>query len=420
MRARGQKAYTVNHDFRARVLPTRVLGLSCTLLIATMPSISVGSGTLSPYVAEEVEHNTNIFDVPNNSVLPAGYGNSLGDTFFQTRAGVDGVYLLDQQRFFGTAEFRRLEYDRFTSLDHNEYLFDGGLKYKLTQAMDGTLEYRHEQRMVQFQDLVAATTLILETENTANASLNVNITPEWRVESHFKDHLLDSPRSDVPQLSLHEDSVHEGLRYVGVSNLSAGIDAEYLSGIYRHDPLALSPKYHQTSIYGAATYAVSGLTNFSGDLGYTSRSDPTNSGTTGNTSGITGDFTYRHNLSGKTTMDLGLRRGLSTYLTTGGNEIDSTASAGLTYQVTFKIGLTARYEYTISKFADQDQAGGGVFQRTDHFQIANVQATYQALHWLLIRPYARYQKRTSNTIFNTFNGNAVGIEFIARPPNPIG
>lgn len=375
--------------------------------------VAVAGGTLTPYAAEDLEHNSNIFDLQTNQPGLGYPSGSLADTFLESRAGVDGVYMLDQQRFFGTAEFRRYDYNKFTDLNHNEYLFDGGLKYKVAQIADGTVEYRHEQRMVQFQDLTAATYLILETENTANASFNVNFTPEWRLESKARDHLLDSPRSNVPQLSLHEDSIREGLRYLGVSNLSAGVDVEYLKGQYRHDSLALNPNYHQTSEYLAANYLVSGLTSFNGALGYTSRTDPTNFGTNGAGSGVTGNLGYRHAVSGKTTLNLGLSRNVGTYLTDGGTEIDTTASAGVTFQATYKIRLRASYDYTDSKFPNTP-FGFGTVERTDHFQTANLEATYQVLHWLSIRPYFRYQTRHSNLAINSFNGNAVGIELLAK------
>jgi hypothetical protein len=386
---------------------------ACTWIAGGTLSVALAGGTLTPYAAEDVEHNSNIFDLQTNQPTPGYPSGSLADTQFETRAGIDGVYMLDAQRFFATAEFRRYDYDKFTELDHNEYLFDGGLKYQVEQIIDGTFEYRHEQRMVQFQELIDATELIIETENTANASLNVDFTPEWRLESRVRDHLLDSPRSDVPQLSLHEDAIHEGLRYIGVSNLSAGVDVEYLQGQYRHDPLALDPNYHQTSEYLAANYLVSGLTTFNGALGYTSRTDPTNSGTTGAGSGVTGNLGYKHALSGKTTLNLALKREVSTYLTTGGSEIDSTASLGATYQATYKIRLRFSYDYTISKFPDTP-IGVDAVERTDHFQTANFEASYQVLHWLSIRPYARYQTRHSNIPLDTFNSNVVGIELLAK------
>lgn len=413
MCARVNKATTVNDSSRLRVTAPATWLVTCAFIAIASPLASRAGGTLTPYAAVDLEHNSNIFDLQTNQPTMGNLSGARADTFLQSRAGVDGVYLLDQQRFFGTAEFRHFDYNKFSSLNHNENLFDGGLKYKALQIIDGTVEYRHEQRMVQFQDLIAATYLILETENTANASLNVNVTPEWRLESRGRDHVLDSPRSNVPQLSLREDSIHEGLRYLGVSNLSAGIDVEYLSGRYRHDPLALDPRYHQTSEYLAANYLVSGLTSFNGALGYTSRTDPTNSGTTGAGSGVTGNIGYRHSVSGKTTVNLGLRRELSTYLTTGGSEIDTSALAGVTFQATYKIRLRASYQYTNSKFPNA-AAGFGAVERTDHFQTVNVDASYQVLHWLSIRPYVRYQTRHSNIPFDSFNSNAVGIELLAK------
>jgi hypothetical protein len=375
---------------------------------------AVADGTLTPYAAEDIEYNTNVFDIPSGSAAPLGkHGPTYADTFFEERAGVEGTYLIDQERFFGTAEFRRFDYQDLTELSHNEELFDGGLKWKLSRLLDGTVEYRHEQRMVQFQDVTASTSLILETENTANLAFNVNVTPEWRLETAAKDHVLDSPRNDVPGLSLHEDSVREGLRYLGVTNLSAGVDAGYLEGKYRNDPLALTPNYHQFSANLAAAYTVSGLTNFNGTLGYTKRVDPTNAGL----SGITGSLGYLHSLSGKTSLSVLVNRELSTYLTTGGNEIDTTASTSLNWQVTYKIGLKAGYGYTLSKYPENPD-GALFIERTDHFQTANVEATYQVLHWLSIRPYARYQTRHSNVPLNSFNSNMVGVELLVKQFRP--
>jgi hypothetical protein len=111
-----------------------------------------------------------------------------------------------------------------------------------------------------------------------------------------------------------------------------------------------------------------------------------------------------------------LRREISTYLTTGGSEIDTTGSVGLTYQLTYKIRIRASYEYTNSKFPDTPVGAVGLdaLERTDHFQTANLEATYQVLHWLSIRPYVRYQTRHSNIPLDSFNSNAVGIELLAK------
>ena len=395
-------------------MATRYKRWFCLVWMTGAPMLALADGVVTPYAAEAVEHNTNVFDLPKNGPEPVGKdGPTFADTFLESRAGVEGSYLIDQQKFFGTAEFRHFIYDKFTVLNHNEELFDGGLKWKFGGAVDGQLEYKHEQRMVQFQDVAASTQLILETENDATASINVNVNPEWRVESLARDSNLASPRSDVPGLSLHEDSIREGLKYLGVANLSAGVEAEYLDGRYNDDPLALNPNYHQVGAAFAATYIISGLTNFTGNLGYTRRTDPTNSGL----SGITGSIGYQHSLTGKTTINFQLSRALNTYVTTGGNEIDTSAAVTLNWQATYKMLVRAGVSYTDSKFP-QAPDGAAYIERVDHFQTANVDVTYQALHWLSIRPYVRYQTRHSNDQIYGFTGNIIGVELIAKPFRP--
>ena len=56
-------------------------------------------GVLTPYAAEDIEHNTNVFDLPKSGGAPVGKnGPTFADTFFDTRAGVEGTYLLDEQK----------------------------------------------------------------------------------------------------------------------------------------------------------------------------------------------------------------------------------------------------------------------------------------------------------------------------------
>ncbi|MDB6084124.1 MAG: hypothetical protein JWN43_2005 [Gammaproteobacteria bacterium] len=382
------------------------------LLIGVWPLACEAQLSVMPHAAVDVEHNSNIFDLSSHGAAPVGKnGPTFGDTTVEARAGFDGTYLLGQQTFFGIGEYRRFEYKNFTSLSHNEETLNAGLIWKLERLLDGKVDYLHEQRMVQFMDLAASTNLILETENRARATANLQLSPEWRLENAFKDRTLDSPRTDTPGLSLHEDSIHEALRYLGVANLAAGIDAEYLNGTYRHDPTALNPKYHQTTVALAATYILSGLTNFNGVLGYTRRDDATYNG---GQSAVTGALGYKRNLTGKTSIDLELNRGVNSYVTTGGNELDTSAAVTLVWQATYKATVKLGYSYTDSKFSQS--AVNGLGPRVDHFQAPNAEVDYLVLHWLSIRGYARYLSRSSTQGLYSFDGTIYGIEFLAKPP----
>ena len=303
----------------------RFVGLLLPLALGTWPFASFAQLAVTPHAAIDAEHNSNVFDLSSSGAAPVGKnGPAFGDTIIGSRAGIDGTYTLGSAEYLCRGEYRRFQYNDFTSLSHNEYTVTGGLNWKLgsarwtasstTSTSSGWCSswiWRHRR------------TLILETENRIHASANVQISPEWRLENALKDRTLDSPRTDIPGLSLREDSIHEGLRYLGVANLAAGIDAEYLSGTYRHDPTALNPKYHQITVGLAGTYVLSGLTNFNGAIGYTHRSDAAYSG---GQSAVTGNLGYKRNLTGKTSIDLEVNRAINSYLTTGGTEIDTSAA----------------------------------------------------------------------------------------------
>jgi len=116
----------------------------CALGLFASPMFAVAEGTATPYAAMGLQYNTNVFDLQEVGPPPVGKnGTGYSDTYLEARAGIEGTYFLDQQKFFGTAELRRFDYNNFTYLDHNENLCDGGLKWKLPEVVDGTVEYKH-------------------------------------------------------------------------------------------------------------------------------------------------------------------------------------------------------------------------------------------------------------------------------------
>jgi len=62
--------------------------------------------------------------------------------------------------------------------------------------------------------------------------------------------------------------------------------------------------------------------------------------------------------------------------------------------------------------------GAAKIDRADHLQVGTLERTYVVLHWLSIRPYARYQARHSNVEGFTFDGNIIGVELLAKQFRP--
>jgi hypothetical protein len=374
-----------------------------------------GQSTVIPYAAEEVEHNSNVFYLPSNGPVPQGNGGpTFSDDWLRSLAGLDATYLWDRQKFFATAEVRRFDYDHFSYLDHTEWLVHAGMDWQLTNLLDGVIDYRHERSAVPFQDLVDSTQLFLQTEDVASASINVHVTPEWRLETQAKYHELDSPRPQALDLSLHEWSFGESARYLGVAHLSAGLDLKYLKGEYQHDPSVATPPYHQNTAELAAEYDVGGTTRFNGAVGYTRRSQ-----FGGDVSGITGAIGYERQITGRTSIDLELNRAVNSYITTAGSEVDSSASLTVAWRATYKITVNAGYTWTENNYPQTPQLAGVPLpavdaNRVDHVQLAAIEVDYQILHWLSVRPYARYQTRHSNLEDFQYNATSYGIEFRAR------
>jgi hypothetical protein len=105
---------------------------------------------------------------------------------------------------------------------------------------------------------------------------------------------------------------------------------------------------------------------------------------------------------------------VNSYITTGGNELDTTAGFSVAWQATYRTTVRVGYSWTNSSFSQS--AVNGQDTRVDHFQAANAEVNYLILRWLSIRPYARYLTRSSSQGLYDFNGTIVGIEIQAKPP----
>jgi hypothetical protein len=262
-----------------------------------------------PYADMTYEYNSNIFALPSSAAEPIGdRGPTFSDRYLEEHAGVNALYDWSLQEFYANVEGRHFGYDQLSALSHDEYLMHGGMKWTLGYLFDGVLDYRRERSMVPFLDFTA-TQLYLQVQSVTTASANFQFTPDWRLQSQGVINDLASPRPGFPSLSLTEDSIHEGLRYVGVAKLSAGIDAIFLNGHFNGQEFNLTPRYDQTTVEAAAKYVATGLSSFDGAVGYTRRSQESGE-TLGGPSVM---LAYQRNLTGLTSIDVKLGRAFNTY-----------------------------------------------------------------------------------------------------------
>lgn len=370
-----------------------------------------------PYADGEWQHNSNLFALSDSSPRPAGRdGPSLSDSWWEERAGFDAVYEWSLQEIFATAEFRHFSYDQFTQLNHNEYLVHAGWNWKVASLLDGVIDYQRQRSMESFLQLNAMSTasdqLYLQVQDIATANINLQVTPEWRLQSLGKLNDQNTQLPGTPDLTLHEESIHEGLRYVGFANLSAGLDAEYLRGTFNGGAFLVTPGYRQGTAEFAADYVLSGLSSFHGAIGYTDRVMEQ----AGRVSGLTGLLSYQRQLTGKTSFVVKLSRAINTYITAASPEVDTAAELDVTWAATSKIEVDLGYQWLHSSFSATDLAGVLTAARTDRLQTPSLSVKYQPLKWLLVHPFFQYQKRSSTIDLFTFNGTLYGIELEGRLP----
>jgi hypothetical protein len=396
-------------------LDKRWCALSLPLFFGILAAeTSYGGSVFLPYASEQYEHNSNVFALPNSAAAVAFNGDPrLGDSDLKTVAGFEEDYLWDRQRLYGTLEGRYFRYDHFDELSHYEYLAKAGLDWKLLSAFDGTFLGSFERYMAPFANRDTQTALAVNLERHGIGKFNFHISPEWRLETSVDYHDLDAPIQGFPNYGLTETTGLVALKYLGFSNLTYGVSADYIDGKYRNAPLIGT--YNQTDVDLTAAYAATGLSTFDGSVGHTERNQDLNQG---NVSAITGALGYSRRFSGKTSIRVGYTRAVNSYIGAGGSELDSTLNAMFNYQATFKTGLSFGVSEIWSKFTGQTIPGSDVLGRRDRSPAATFKLNYQATRWMLIQPYASYSRRSSNFELYNYSGTIIGIEVLAKKPAP--
>lgn len=377
----------------------------------------------SPYALVGVEHNTNVFARPSDVPPFASSGNTqLGDTFERYVAGLDAWFAWSREKLSLEASGERFEYGRFDALDHYEHKLDGRFDWHLGSLLDGVFEYTDSRQMQALADTLSDQ-LELQNDRSATATVRTLVTPRWRIDVAPKWHELDSPLPQYPNFGLREKGAAGSLNYLGINKLTAGVRVEYTDGSYHQ--IVAATKYHQTTTQATADYAVTGLSSFTGQLGYTTRSNslvdpaeaPTGSaglgGVVGNTSALTGLLGFRRQLSVKTSLSLSVFREVDSYVAGANSELGTGGDATLTWDPDVKFSIAAHYRHATQSIKGT-LAIADFQNRTDHSNIADLYVKYHVTRWLTLRPYVSRDQRSSNFKQADYTSVRFGVDLTAR------
>jgi len=396
--------------FRGAWAPRRA-GL-CSILALACPAVALAQLKLDPYLSTQYEYESNVFSVTDSQQAVAQSGDpTLADSVFRYMGGIEAAYLWSQQKVAAAFEARHVTYEHFNYLNHDEYQFAGKLDWKLASAVDGSVGVTQERRMASFADRNSSQ-LAMERERVLTAKVGERLTPDWRLEATAVRRDLHSPLPDFSEFSLRENSGVFGIKYLGISRLAAGLEAGYLEGQYE-GVTTTAPRFDQRTVQMTANYLVSGLSRLDAGLGYTQRRDL--EGDSDKTTALTGRLLYSRQISGKTDVYAQIFRRVNSYTAGATSVVDTGGGVGVNWQATTLIAVGLNYELTHSLFQGQAVPAAGSPdpaspQRSDQFQNIALSINYQPKTWMVIRPYSRYQVRSSNVELDSFEGTVAGVE----------
>lgn len=426
----------------ARRLRSRVASL---LLLAFAAPAAAGELRFDPYVAGQYQYDSNVYRF-SQQVREVTGTPVTDDRIVRLRGGADLGYRWSRQTLQAMGEYRRLRFDEFTALDHDEHLLETafeGWVFDLVRLQAGA---RSEERMASFEDR-RSTQLTIENEQLGHADLTLAVTPAWSVLAGVRGRRLRSPLPSAPALPLpapgvaarnaspgfavHERAAHLGLQH-GIENKEhpeleaplriAGL-LEYstvgYSGVTEQPPTP--PGVARDNFDGYAllvlgvslNYSVSELSNFDAKLA-ASRYNPSNTAVTSRPD-MTGEIGYLRKVTALTEVNARLFRRIVPYVATADSTTDTGVSVGARWEPVRDLTVMGDYSVASSAFGGLSRVAPENLGRNDTLQNATLSVAYPKLdHALFLRVFGAYTDRSSNRSYDDFRDVAFGAELSFR------
>ncbi len=363
-----------------------------------------------PQAYIDYEYSTNIFGVPAGDPVLVQQGDlQRADTIgtYQIALGVNGNW--GRQKLTALFDGRDIHYSHYSRLNHKEYLGHVDFTWALGDLFEGNFDVRRDKRQALFMNR-ESTALEVDTTQDETANVNFKVTNNFRLEAGVVMHKSKTPLQGFEDSEVDENTERVALRRLGTGNLSYGLEVSRLNGEFKE---SVNPsKYNQNNalfVFGYGTQGAVSILN--GSIGYSKR---TYDGSDLTTSGVTGTIGLTRQVSAKTSIKMEVKRQINIFVVGGGTETDSSASVGAAWAATGLITVNGEVSYTHASFGQQSSTDTFDNGRVDSYGNVNLALNYQVLRWLAIRPYGRYNSRSSNRINFSFNGTIVGIELSGK------
>lgn len=349
--------------------------------------------TLKLIASETLVYDSNLFRLPAGAT-PSD-GNSRSSLIRTDKVGFAWDKRYSLQRFHVDANLEHNDYSNHSYLNFTGKNGAAMWNWALTPHLTGVLSTERKQALVGFSDYRNSSTRNLRTNKSTVAAFDYEMGGSLHVIGAAIDYSSVSEDNSQPvEDSFKSHGGQVGVKYIFPTNSSISYLERRENGTYPFASAATvtDSDFTQRSHELQAQWVLSGKTTIGGRLTNIDREHPTYSQR--NFSGTAGRLDMNWDITGKTSLQAVAARDLSVFQTTYSNYI-STDSISLipTWKMTAKTTLKGRLSHSRREFLGQPL--GGVAQRTDTINSAQIEAVWQAMRTVTVSAALQRDVRSS-------------------------
>lgn len=337
---------------------------------------------IRPFADASFVYETNFFRTEDDAEALASTGSdNQAVSYQQLSAGVDTDIEFGLQKFVLRSEVYRQIFNRFSELNHTGFDVRPSLDWQIGDVCAGELGYRIDRRLTEFTELQAVIPN-LRTRHNAFLTPTCWVAPRWQVRGEVSGYL--SRNDETPREFLDRDEITGllGADFVSRAGNRAGLEAEVTRGDYPNRDAArtaqLDDGFTQVRSAGVAGWSYRDWLVLDGRLGFVHR-DYEN-GNQPDFYEAEGRVDAQYFVAEKITLTGGVFRELVPVESTDANtKLNTGVEAGVAWDPTEKIKLSAGLEYRHQDFSPEDSP------RDDNVVSADLKVSYDP-----IRPVSIY------------------------------
>ncbi len=276
--------------------------------------------TFNVVAGSNYTHDSNVFKLPSG-FQPAATGAERSDNILRNSVGfrLDKKYSL--QAFKVTFDHVETRYDNAKFLDFKGNNYSAAWFWSLTPRLTGLLSADRTVALVPFQDFRNSNSLnttplqIIRTNEMKIFSLDYSPFGNWHLIGAYNKFTLENSITFLPETSFELDSIQGGFKYVFPSTSYISLTTKDSQGKNQtiNNASFVGKEFEEQQQELTGLWYLTGKSKILANIGHIERTD--DSFDIRNFNGMFGGINYTWDITGKTTISMGVSRKLSAFQT---------------------------------------------------------------------------------------------------------